>query len=370
MSLLVAVAPSSRPARSSWSAGSSTSPPRRPTSANSSPGIPDSCPRCSRRTAPGSATSTRTSCARRGAAPIPRMLKPRHRRDRGPPLLAARRHRPPGHPARRRCKDVFGGGRDIQGGSTLTMQLVRNMYLARPARRQPVTEAQDHRGQARRGARAQAQPNMDPRPSTSTTSRYGTVGRPDGDRRRRRLGDVLQQARLAADAGPGGAARRTAPGAVGVQPVPGPGARSGTPPSRCSRRWSQSDYITADAGRRADQALASGPGATTTYTQGRRAVRVRLRAPGADPALRARHRREGRPEGVHDDRPQAPASRRGRRSSPTRAGQADPAAALVSIDPSNGHILAMATSSNYDQTTSTTPRSRTGRRGRRSRCSC
>ena len=54
-------------------------------------------------------------------------------------------------------------------------------------------------------------------------------------------------------------------------------------------------------------------------------------------------------------------------------GPGQPAAALVSIDPNNGHILALATSSKYGtgpgRPRSTTPGKDAARPGRRSRCS-
>ena len=46
-------------------------------------------------------------------------------RHRGPPLLRAPRHRPPAHRRGRCCSTLSG---DLQGGSTITQQLARNLY--------------------------------------------------------------------------------------------------------------------------------------------------------------------------------------------------------------------------------------------------
>ena len=59
----------------------------------------------------------------------------------------------------------------VQGGSTMTMQLVRNLYTRESA----TVPAQDPRGQARRGARERAQQGVDPHKYLNTVP-YGTVG--------------------------------------------------------------------------------------------------------------------------------------------------------------------------------------------------
>ncbi len=56
-------------------------------------------------------------------------LKRRDGRDRGPPLLPARRRSTTRASSAPAIKDVFGHGGALQGASTLTMQLVDNMYL-------------------------------------------------------------------------------------------------------------------------------------------------------------------------------------------------------------------------------------------------
>ena len=62
-----------------------------------------------------------------------------------------------------------------------------------------------------------------------------------------------------------------------------------------------------------------------------------------------RHRRAGRPEGLHDDRP-ATCSDLARKAIAEVLNQPeDPASAIVTINPHNGHIEAMAESESYEQ---------------------
>ena len=98
---------------------------RRPAHAGHRPPDPaGSCATRRSRSRTGASSSTRASTSRASSAPRSRTWSP---------------------------------SKDVQGGSTLTMQLIRNLYTedARAQRRRGL-QAQDPRGQARRGAREQA----------------------------------------------------------------------------------------------------------------------------------------------------------------------------------------------------------------------
>ena len=118
-------------------------------------------------------------------------------------------------------KDVFGGGKSIQGGSTLTMQLVRNIYL--PYRLADTRSLQRKIIEAKlaAGAGEQALQELDP-DRVSQRRRLRDARRQDRGRCRRGVADVLQQAGEQAQPRAGGAACRSSAGTVGVQPVPRP----------------------------------------------------------------------------------------------------------------------------------------------------
>ena len=88
-------------------------------------------------------------------------------------------------------KDVFGGSKSLQGASTLTMQLVDNMYMPRQVQRPSQSQVQDRPGQARRAAREQASQELDPR-HVSERRPVRDGQRRDGAGRRRSLTDVLR----------------------------------------------------------------------------------------------------------------------------------------------------------------------------------
>ena len=118
-------------------------------------------------------------------------------------------------------KDVFGGGKSIQGGSTLTMQLVRNIYL-------PYRLA-DTRSLKRKIIEAKLAQELEKKHSknwiltaVSQRRRLRDARRQDRGRRRRGVADVLQQAGEQAQPRAGGAAGRPPAGTVRVQPVPRP----------------------------------------------------------------------------------------------------------------------------------------------------
>ena len=90
---------------------------------------PRSTPPTGRGWASSRATTLRTPITERRH---PAGRPPGDGRDRGPPLLQARGRRLRGHRARR--GQERSSGDDVQGGSTLTMQLVRNLYTGERAR--------------------------------------------------------------------------------------------------------------------------------------------------------------------------------------------------------------------------------------------
>ena len=160
---------------------------------------------------------------------------------------------------------------EIQGGSTLTMQLVRNLYTGE---KRAHAQAQDPRGEARRGPRepAPGPPGQAVDPHEVPQQRaVRHRRRPDRRRHPGRRADLLRQAREQAQAPRGRAARRPAPGAVAVQPVPQPQCREGAPRRRAAADGRPGLHQAAH-GRRARSAWASASSATATTPTAARAT--------------------------------------------------------------------------------------------------
>ena len=143
-------------------------------------------------------------------------------RDRGPPLLPARRHRLPGHCPRRRQGHPGGasGRGRLDDHAAARPQPLHQAQRADPA-------AEGRRGMPRRQAEQAPLAELDPR-----ELHEHRLLREPRLRRRGRGADLLLAPRQEALAAPGGPARRAPPGAVGVRPVQEPGARDRAPQPR------------------------------------------------------------------------------------------------------------------------------------------
>ncbi len=107
-------------------------------------------------------------------------------------------------------------GKALQGGSTITMQLMRNLYLGGD---QHTITPEDHRGEAGDRVREAPRQALDPHQlSEQRPVRHARWA--DRDRRAGGVADLLRQTGLAVEPGAVGAARRAAAGAFAVQPVP------------------------------------------------------------------------------------------------------------------------------------------------------
>ena len=190
-------------------------------------------------------------------------------------------------------------GRVVEGGSTITQQLVRTLYISneRTVERK-VTEA------CLAVKLDDAWSKQQILASYLNSVFYGNLAYGAEAASRTYFSKPARWLTLPA----GGAARRADPGAVDVRPVRGPrrGARSAA--TRCSTRCStrrmitrgQYDWAPPAAGRAAArEALRADP----------RAVLLRLRPRPARQGLRRRDRALGRPAGLHDDRAALAAAR-------------------------------------------------------------
>ena len=200
-------------------------------------------------------------------------------------------------------------GKTVEGGSTLTMQLIRNLYTESRARKR-------HRGLQAKGPRGQARLRARGSPPGAAGQGLGPQHipqqrplrnrrRPDRRRRRGGVAHLLRQAGAAPDAGRVGAARGPAAGAVALQPVPRPG-RGDHPPQRGPAADGQGGLH--HAGQRDPRAAREAEGQEEPLLrQAPRELLLRLRQAAADRRVRRRARAPGRAQGLYDGRPQAPA---------------------------------------------------------------
>ena len=215
--------------------------------------------------------------------------------------------------------------------------------------------------------RADASSARSTRPSSPRSSRTSTARvdprqvpqqrpvrdgrRPDGDRRRRPRRACSSTSRAeGAHARRGGAARRPAAGAVDLQPVPRtPSRRQGAPQRGAAQDGrARHDQPATEAATRSQRRSASST--NRLLHDAPRELLLRLRQAGADRPVRRQHRPPRRPAGLHDDRPRACRQAARRRSPASLADRATRRRRSSPIDPSNGYILAMASSASYGET--------------------
>ena len=243
-------------------------------------------------------------------------------------------------------KDIFGGGKSIQGGSTLTMQLVRNIYLSKAQA--------DTRTIKRKIVEAKFAEELEQRHSKSwilinylNDVPYGTVGGQTAvgveaaaqtffNRHAWQL-DLAQSALLA-----------------GLPQAPSDYNPFRNPGYATARRHDvlhamvQSRYIT--------QAQANAADRERLHVQHNTGYTVRREQYFFDYVQQAlidkfgvaRVRQGGLKVYTTIDLKKQQEARQAIANNEGQPG--DPAASLVTIDPSNGHIVAMASSSSYDKT--------------------
>ena len=240
-------------------------------------------------------------------------------------------------------KDLFSGRDSLQGASTLTMQLVDNKYM-------PAKIAANHNLKYKiiQAKLAQQLENKHTKSwildNYLSDVPYGTVGGQTaigvGAAAQMFFGKPVWKLNLPELAMIAGLPQAPSEYNPFLHPEAGPSA-----PHRRAPRDGRVGLHHPGAGRRGDPQAAGRARQHAVHRQAP-AVPVRLRAARAEPAIRRQHGGQRRAEGLHDDRPQAPGTGRAALLA-HEGGPGQPAAALVSIDPTNGHIVAMATTSKY-----------------------
>ena len=202
----------------------------------------------------------------------------------------------------------------VQGGSTITMQLVRTLYISQRAH----VHAQDPRGQARRGARGRALEGVDPREvPRHDPVRHGR--RPVRDRRQGRGEDLLLQEPQGAHAARGRAAGRPAAGAVELLADHARKDAAKRRRNQVLRKMAELGMVTEEQAERGDAAATSASSAREFFTRRREEYFFDYVKDELFREYGAADRAPGRHEGLHDDRPrQAGAGARHDRRPPRR----------------------------------------------------
>ncbi len=233
-----------------------------------------------------------------------------------------------------------------QGGSTLTMQLVRNLYA-------PESRFQKTLTRKIREIKLADQLEREHSKSWILNSYlnnvpYGTVGGQEAIGDRVGSAHVLRQARLEAQPARGGAAGRAAAGAIAVQPVPGR-ARGAQAAHRGAERDGASALHHAGRGRTRRAASPLGVKHSDFYRQRREQFFFDY----VKQQLVKHYGRKVVDQGglkVYTTI-NLKFQKLARAAIQSHLGYPGaPSGALATVDPSNGHILAMATSAQYGPT--------------------
>ena len=227
-------------------------------------------PRCARSRSARTRSSTPPTARCSGSIPAERNRQPvalrtmstwlaeGDDRDRGPPLLRARRRRLR-RASRARCGRTSRPARSSQGGSTITQQLVRNLY---PVSRERTLDRKIKEACLAIKLNRAAHEGLDPR----RVHEPGLLRQPRVRRRGGRA-DVLLQARAQSHARRGGDPRRPAAGAVELRPVPAPERRRSRAATPCCAAMLRRTAITTARVRASRSRRRSGSRPGRLYTR-------------------------------------------------------------------------------------------------------